>query len=128
VGEYLGNLLKEKRLKKNLSLDEVSESLLIRRSYIEAIEEGDGKVFLNSFYCQGFTKQYAEFLGLDDSLLLNGQEEPKRASPPFIENHLPFFTPLGVRKDSMDRGTSPLVIWPALLLALFLLIKIFKQM
>lgn len=60
----LGETLRIKRVEKNLSLKEVENATSIRQSHLEAIEEGTITEHLAGIYAQGFTKQYATFLGL----------------------------------------------------------------
>lgn len=45
----LGLQLKEARLQKGMSLDDVQEVTKIRKKYLEAIESGDYKVLPGSF-------------------------------------------------------------------------------
>lgn len=66
----LGQKLKEARLAKGLSLNDIQELTKIRKRYIEAIEAGDYKVLPGSFYVRAFIKTYAETVGLDPDELL----------------------------------------------------------
>lgn len=67
----VGNLLKEKREEKNLSIDDISRSLKIEKPYLEAIENGNYAFFKNhGFYQQVFVSSYANFLGLDKNEIL----------------------------------------------------------
>ncbi|MCL5432759.1 MAG: helix-turn-helix domain-containing protein [Patescibacteria group bacterium] len=60
----IGQKLYEERVKKNLTLEEVSKATKIRASFLSAIEKGDYKKLPSPAYAQGFVKNYAEFLGL----------------------------------------------------------------
>jgi len=66
----VGETLKIKRHEKNLSLKEVENATSIRQSHLEAIEEGTITDHLAGIYAQGFTKQYATFLGLEIDYLM----------------------------------------------------------
>lgn len=66
----LGQKLKEARLAKGLSLNDIQELTKIRKRYLEAIEAGDYKVLPGSFYVRAFIKTYAETVGLDPDELL----------------------------------------------------------
>ncbi|MNZ49499.1 cytoskeletal protein RodZ [compost metagenome] len=66
----LGQRLKEARLARGLSLDDVQEMTKIRKRYLEAIEAGDYKVLPGSFYVRAFIKTYAETVGVDADELL----------------------------------------------------------
>ncbi|MDN4077451.1 DUF4115 domain-containing protein [Paenibacillus polymyxa] len=70
----LGQQLKEARLQKGLSLDDVQEMTKIRKRYLEAIETGDYKVLPGSFYVRAFIKTYAETVGLNPDELLEGHQ------------------------------------------------------
>lgn len=61
----LGELLKEKRQEKNLSLKDAENATSIRSSYLQAIEENQVEHLISPVYIQGFIRQYASFLGLD---------------------------------------------------------------
>ncbi|WP_211745881.1 helix-turn-helix domain-containing protein [Paenibacillus sp. Marseille-Q4541] len=71
----LGQQLKEARLQKGLSLDDVQEMTKIRKRYLEAIESGDYKVLPGSFYVRAFIKTYAETVGLNPDELLEGHKK-----------------------------------------------------
>lgn len=66
----LGEFLKNERLKKGISLDELQEITKIRTKYLKAIEDGDLNVIPALIYAKGFVKSYAEALGLDGNELL----------------------------------------------------------
>ncbi|ALP34969.1 XRE family transcriptional regulator [Paenibacillus sp. IHB B 3084] len=70
----LGQQLKEARLQKGLSLDDVQEMTKIRKRYLEAIETGDYKVLPGSFYVRAFIKTYAETVGLNPDEILEGHK------------------------------------------------------
>lgn len=59
----LGQRLKEQRLQRGLSLDEVSKAIKIRSDFLVAIERGDYKKLPSSAYAYGFVRNYAEYLG-----------------------------------------------------------------
>lgn len=61
----VGEVFRNKREEKNLSLKEIESTTSIRANYLEAIEEGTVRKFLTPVYINGFMRQYASFLGLD---------------------------------------------------------------
>lgn len=71
----LGQQLREARLQKGMSLDDVQEMTKIRKRYLEAIEAGDYKVLPGSFYVRAFIKTYAETVGLNPDELLEGHKK-----------------------------------------------------
>ncbi|OZB97866.1 RodZ domain-containing protein [Paenibacillus sp. XY044] len=96
----LGQQLKEARLQKGMSLDDVQEMTKIRKRYLEAIEAGDYKVLPGSFYVRAFIKTYAETVGLDPDVLLEGH---KKEAPPEPEATM---EPV-IQKRSSSRSSSP---------------------
>lgn len=61
---HVGQRLKEARLEKGLSLDDVAQATKIRASFLSAIERGDYQKLPSSSYAQGFVQNYADFLNL----------------------------------------------------------------
>ncbi|PLS04718.1 helix-turn-helix domain-containing protein [Neobacillus cucumis] len=61
----LGNRLKEARLAKNLSLDDLQAITKIQKRYLVGIEEGNYASMPGNFYVRAFIKQYAEALNLN---------------------------------------------------------------
>jgi transcriptional regulator with XRE-family HTH domain len=61
----LGELLKEARQNKGVSLEEVEEELKIRSRYLQALEEEDFSIMPPEVYVRGFLRNYAVYLGLD---------------------------------------------------------------
>ncbi|ADI38122.1 putative uncharacterized protein [Waddlia chondrophila 2032/99] len=71
----LGELLKQKRKERNLSLKEVENATSIRMNYLQAIEEGDFKQLISPVYAQGFIRQYAAYLGEDGEAIIRKHPE-----------------------------------------------------
>lgn len=61
----IGTRLKEKRIAKGLSIEDVQNATKIRPWYIEAIEEGKFEKLPGKFYEKSFIKSYADFVELD---------------------------------------------------------------
>lgn len=66
----VGQRLREERLKKKLTLDEVSRNIRIRVNFLSAIEKGEYQKLPSRAYAYGFIKNYAEFLGLPKQEML----------------------------------------------------------
>lgn len=71
----LGTRLKEARLSKGYSLDDLQEITKIQKRYLSAIEEGNYSIMPGTFYVRAFIKQYAEAVGLDANELLETFKE-----------------------------------------------------
>lgn len=65
-----GEKLKEKRLEKGLSLEDVAKSTKIKPSFLGFIEEGDYSSLPSVSYAQGFVKNYAKYLGLSEKEIM----------------------------------------------------------
>lgn len=59
-----GERLREARLKRKLSLQDVEKAIRIKASFLQAIERGEYSKLPSSAYAHGFVRNYAEFLGL----------------------------------------------------------------
>lgn len=66
--EKIGKFLKEKRELKGLTLVDVSNSLCIRKSLINAIELGNWKLLPHEVYVRGYLKEYAHLLNVYDEI------------------------------------------------------------
>lgn len=60
----LSQILREERLKRKLSLDEVSKITKIRANFLSALEKGEYHKLPSRAYAYGFVKNYVEFLNL----------------------------------------------------------------
>ncbi len=61
----IGQLLREARKQKGISLEEVSETTKIQQRYLKSLEEGDFTPFAGKVYARGALKNYAEAIGMD---------------------------------------------------------------
>ncbi|MDP1833758.1 MAG: DUF4115 domain-containing protein [Candidatus Moranbacteria bacterium] len=73
LGEKLMNLRGERRI----SLNEISRSTRIQLKYLEYLEAGDYKKLPADVYVKGFLRGYAEFLGVDENILIRLYEKEK---------------------------------------------------
>ncbi|HLT56489.1 MAG TPA: helix-turn-helix domain-containing protein, partial [Bacillota bacterium] len=71
----IGARLKEARIAKGLSLDELQEETKIQKRYLVAIEEGNLDILPGKFYARAFIKEYASAVGLDANELLEEHQE-----------------------------------------------------
>jgi len=75
----VGDVLRQTRSRRGLSLEEVERATRIPRKYLLALEEGDVSRLPSPAYARGFLRAYANYLGLDEgevlSLLPRTEEE-----------------------------------------------------
>lgn len=67
----LGNLLKEQREGKGVSISEASMDLEIKEVVLENIEEGNIGAFKDIYVLKEYIKSYAKYLGLDSDNLVD---------------------------------------------------------
>lgn len=67
----VGDLLREARVDRNLSIPDVSDQIRLRKSYIEAIEEGRLSDLPGLTYAIGYVRTYSDHLGLDTPVLID---------------------------------------------------------
>ncbi|MDB6080986.1 MAG: hypothetical protein JWO53_258 [Chlamydiia bacterium] len=78
MGEELnsmGEMFRARRKELNLSLKEVENATSIRTTYLQAIEDGQMEKLISPIYAEGFSKQYAVFLGLDGERIVSEYAE-----------------------------------------------------
>jgi curved DNA-binding protein CbpA len=63
--EYPGSFIQKVRLYKNITLDQISESVKVSRSYLLAIESNNFSSLPAPVFVRGFLVQIAKILGLD---------------------------------------------------------------
>jgi transcriptional regulator with XRE-family HTH domain len=77
----VGEVLRQARSHRNVSLEEVAQATRIPIKYLLALEEGDMSRLPSPSYARGFVRTYASYLGLDPgevlALLPRDEEEPR---------------------------------------------------
>lgn len=69
--DSLGNLLKEKRETKGVSISEASSDLNIKDVILENIEEGNIGAFKDIYVLKDYIRSYAKYLGLNYDTLID---------------------------------------------------------
>lgn len=95
-----GNLLKNERQKRNLTLQQVEEETRIREKNLEAVENNDWREFPSETYTIGILKSYGDFLGINQEKLLAifRREYEKKDESDFKKTiHKTHFTPYAQR-------------------------------
>ncbi|MCF6410638.1 helix-turn-helix domain-containing protein [Pseudalkalibacillus salsuginis] len=118
----LGQRLKETRLEKQLSYEQLQDKTKIQKRYLQAIEEGKYSVLPGAFYARAFIKNYAEAVGLDPEVLFEEHaselpvtnEEPSEFTPRSSK------TKTNVPKDNKVAKVFPVFLTVVLLAALLL--------
>lgn len=84
----VGDVLRQTRESRSLSLDEVRSALGIPMHYLQAMENGSTGLVADEFYLIPFLRRYAEFLELDPASTVARflgeavREEARGSSPP----------------------------------------------
>jgi transcriptional regulator with XRE-family HTH domain len=120
--QEIGKTLKEKREEKGLTIVNISDSLCLRKSLVQAIENGDWHMLPHEVYVRGYLKEYAHILDIKDDVL--GLDKPAE------EIAMP---EVPARKEAIGEGRRvgrrailyPLVF--VLIIAFFVLNQIYKE-
>ncbi|OPY00465.1 MAG: Cytoskeleton protein RodZ [Syntrophorhabdus sp. PtaB.Bin047] len=67
--QKIGETLREKRQEKGLTVVNISDSLCLRKSLVQAIENGDWSALPHEVYVRGYLKEYAHLLNINDDAL-----------------------------------------------------------
>ena len=67
----IGNTLREARVRRTLTLQQVEEDTKIRVKYVLAMENEDFDVMPGATYVKGFLRTYSEYLALDPEVMLD---------------------------------------------------------
>jgi hypothetical protein len=102
----IGATLREARVRKRLTLQQVEEDTKIRTKYLQAMEDEDFGQLPGSAYAKGFLHSYAAYLGLDTQIVLDefnsrhGEQAPD-----------PLAGPSALRRPPRSRRRSGLVFF-----------------
>lgn len=66
----LGTLFREAREARSLSLESVADELMIRKYYLQSLEDGQYRQLPERVYAVGFVQSYAQLLGMDSEVVL----------------------------------------------------------
>lgn len=118
----LGEKLKKLRSEKRISLNEVSKSTRIQVKYLECLEEGKYDQLPADVYAKGFLKNYAEFLGVDENILVRLYEKERGIKRNLEKNQLP---PGKRKKQSEFLDVSSFVLTPKIIITGLVAILVF---
>jgi cytoskeletal protein RodZ len=115
----LGNRLKEERLAKGLSLEDLQSLTKIQKRYLIGIEEGNYSSMPGNFYVRAFVKQYAEALQLNPDEIF---ELYKNEIPATHTDDLPEQLSRVKTRKSVSEGSSKIFdIIPKVLIGVFII-------
>ncbi|MDF2039786.1 DUF4115 domain-containing protein [Cytobacillus oceanisediminis] len=115
----LGNRLKEARLAKDMSLDDLQKVTKIQKRYLMGIEEGDYSMMPGKFYVRAFIKQYAEAVGIEPEEIF---EQYKNDIPAQVDDDIPEkLSRVQSRKDLSGRTSKVFDILPKVLIGVFII-------
>lgn len=119
----LGARLKEARLSKGYSLDDLQEITKIQKRYLVGIEEGNYSIMPGSFYVRAFIKQYAEAVGMESEALLAEYQKDVPGSQ--SEQVAQSFTKSPSRRTMKASSSSKMMeSMPKVIVALFIIVII----
>ena len=104
----IGTTLREARVRRNLTLQQIEDDTKIRVKYVQAMENEDFDIMPGATYVKGFLRTYSEYLGLDPEVILG---EYRSRSGPVREVQEPFggVSMLGAPRGHRGRNTVVLV-------------------
>jgi cytoskeletal protein RodZ len=115
----LGNRLKEARLAKGLSLEDLQSITKIQKRYLIGIEEGNYSSMPGNFYVRAFVKQYAEALQLNPDEIF---ETYKSEIPATHNEDLPEQLSRVKTRKTVAEGSSKIFdIIPKVLIGVFII-------
>ncbi|MGP4072180.1 helix-turn-helix domain-containing protein [Piscibacillus sp. B03] len=117
----LGEKLKEARLEKDLTLDDLQKETKIQKRYLESLERNDWSVLPGQFYVRAFVREYAEAVGLNGEELL---EEHKEELPSTSTQNYDYVTPSRSSRTSSGGGSNSLFNFLPKMLVVLLIVAI----
>ncbi|RLD06958.1 MAG: hypothetical protein DRI32_01750, partial [Chloroflexi bacterium] len=110
----IGQQLKNARLDRNLSLEDVFENTHIRLKYLEALEADDFSIMPSPVQGRGFLRLYAQYLNLDlDALLaeLHNSETENVANFQKVEDVIEKTEPADVDSEPAPAESDSETLW-----------------
>lgn len=104
--EEIGEILKQARIEKGYTLDDLQQITKIQKKYLEAIENGNTEILPGRFYARAFVKQYADIVELNGEELLEKYDETstQEVNEEFAESMSSSPTRTKIEKDSVFTG------------------------
>ena len=102
----IGDIFRQEREKKQLTLKDVESETNIRTLYLDAIEKGNYKTIRGEVYLKGFIRTYAKYLGLDQDEMLNkyyAERQPAEQPAAGVPNAAPDRTPQATTTETVSQ-------------------------
>lgn len=119
----LGTRLKQARIAKGYSLEDLQDLTKIQKRYLAGIEDGNHSMMPGAFYVRAFIKQYAAAVGLNGEELLEQHKLEMPDKEPAARPQMP--SSITSRSSSVSR-TAPSAAYaefmPKVLVALFIVL------
>ncbi len=112
--ETIGEKLRQARLNKKISLDELQQITKIQKRYLEAIDNDDFDQLPGKFYVRAFIRQYAEAVGEDGNHLVDVFDGKSKLSDGAIVERPEVETVNGSRKAMHQEESHPSKFWTSL--------------
>ena len=105
ISNSVGSLLRASRMKLELDLRDVAETLNIRFIYLEAIEDGRYEDLPGAVYVVGFIRSYADYLGLDSEEVVRSYKNEETSQSGKTE----LIFPVPIPQSSIPGGAVMLI-------------------
>lgn len=104
----IGSTLREARVRRNLTLQQVEEDTKIRVKYVQAMENEEFDIMPGPTYVKGFLRTYSQYLGLDPDVIIGEyrSREPRTVTRVHEE---PFGGVSTLGKPRSHRGRNTIV-------------------
>lgn len=112
--ETIGETLRQARLNKKISLDELQQITKIQKRYLEAIDNDDFDQLPGKFYVRAFIRQYAEAVGEDGDHLVDVFDGKSKLSAGEVVARPEPETVSGSRKAMHQEEANPSKFWTSL--------------
>lgn len=117
----LGDRLKQARMAKGFTLDDLQSITKIQKRYLSGIENEDYSMMPGSFYVRAFIKQYAEAVGLDSDEMLSMYKNTSPEVPSEEEAGQRASSTL-TRKRGLRNNDQLNEMMPKIIVALFIIV------
>ena len=117
----LGDRLKEARVKKGFTLEDLQSITKIQKRYLSGIENEEYSMMPGSFYVRAFIKQYAEAVDLDSDEMLSLYKDTNPSASKEEETSQISSAPLS-RRRGLHSSNKLNEVMPKIIVALFIVV------